>query len=100
MYGTLWGILLTPEVVIDPTTFRESDSSPGAGRSNWLYFQPYRPAPMKVVEAKCPFCGGTIMVQVEEYAVLHTIPVCSKYFDLEPLEFLEAVNEENRKGLN
>jgi hypothetical protein len=55
---------------------------------------------MKVVEAKCPFCGGTIMVQVEEYAVLHTIPVCSKYFDLEPLEFLEAVNEENRKGLN
>lgn len=39
----------------------------------------------------CPFCGGDVSVSYEPPAVLHTLPVCSKYTALDADDFLVAV---------
>lgn len=38
------------------------------------------------VELVCPFCGGRVVVAAE--AVMHSLPMCEKYIDEEPLMFL------------
>lgn len=38
----------------------------------------------------CPFCVGTFSVCIDPPAVVHTVPVCTKFTDLEPDGFLRA----------
>jgi hypothetical protein len=41
----------------------------------------------------CPFCGARCTVLREHEAVAHVLPMCEKFEQLEPDEFLKAVNE-------
>lgn len=47
------------------------------------------------VRIKCPFCNGTAhvghMQSDGEGAVLHTLPMCEKFEQLPPDEYLQAV---------
>jgi hypothetical protein len=47
---------------------------------------------LKAVEplGRCP-CGGEIAADAEQGAVVHSEPVCQKYLELDPLEFLVYV---------
>jgi hypothetical protein len=38
-------------------------------------------------------CGGEIAADAEQGAVTHSFPVCQKYLELEPLEFLVYVRQ-------
>lgn len=48
-----------------------------------------------VVEFKCPFCGANAAV-VKPDGVVHGLPMCKVFDELEPLAFLRAVNNANR----
>ena len=48
---------------------------------------------MSDVQFKCPFCGGTCTTVSEVLAVLHSLPPCQTFLDLDPDAFLHAVNE-------
>lgn len=41
----------------------------------------------------CPFCAGKFSASAEPPAVLHTLPVCAKFTELEVDEFLIAARE-------
>lgn len=41
----------------------------------------------------CPFCGGDVAVAFDPLAVLHTLPVCTKYAALAADAFLVAVHD-------
>mgnify|MGYP001617579640 FL=1 len=45
------------------------------------------------VNFTCPFCKAQCTTSLEHCAVLHTAPMCEKFEQLEPDEFLKAVNE-------
>lgn len=45
------------------------------------------------VDFICPFCKARCTTSLEHCAVLHTVPMCEKFEQLEPDEFLKAVNE-------
>lgn len=40
----------------------------------------------------CPFCDGWICADVDRIALLHSMPICPKYAELDPLEFVKAAN--------
>jgi hypothetical protein len=43
---------------------------------------------------KCPFCGKGIAASYDDRgAVMHELPTCERFDDLEPVEFLRAVRE-------
>ena len=42
----------------------------------------------------CPFCGRAAAV-CDPYAVMHAEPACVKFRDLEPTDYLHAVNVAN-----
>lgn len=45
------------------------------------------------VDFVCPFCQAKCTTSLEHCAVLHTEPMCEKFEQLGPVEFLKAVNE-------
>lgn len=45
------------------------------------------------VDFTCPFCKAKCTTSLEHCAVLHTEPMCEKFEQLGPVEFLKAVNE-------
>lgn len=45
------------------------------------------------VDFVCPFCNAKCTASVEQGCVLHEVPMCEKYEQLEPADFLKAVNE-------
>ncbi len=59
------------------------------------------------VTLPCPFCSGTVSAdrgnesEGRPGGVVHTLPVCKRFNDLEPDAFLVAVNTEMRtkKGI-
>jgi len=49
----------------------------------------------------CGFCGADCVADTDPCVVLHYLPMCKQYEDLDPLEFLKASREEHeRKGTN
>lgn len=54
------------------------------------------------LEILCPFCGGTVRAghsEDSEFAVLHTIPMCSTFEKHDPVEFLTQCRLElQRRG--
>lgn len=44
------------------------------------------------VEFKCPFCGGKVAATKEKGSVVHTVPTCKKFDDLDPIDFMHACN--------
>jgi len=44
------------------------------------------------VDFSCPFCGASCSADSASCAVLHTMPMCKKFRELGPVEFLRAVN--------
>ena len=56
--------------------------------------------PGEHVDFKCPFCGkdasaGNLQMPegVYEYAVIHTMPFCQKFADMNAADFMSAVND-------
>jgi hypothetical protein len=47
---------------------------------------------MTVLRFTCPFCGKCVGVSSMFEAVIHELPPCQKFIDLEVHEFLHAVN--------
>lgn len=45
------------------------------------------------LEFTCPFCQAHCTASLEHYAVMHAVPMCEKFEQLSPDEFLKAVNE-------
>jgi len=45
--------------------------------------------PPQVLDFQCPFCGGLIQVNGTKSSVLHTLPTCSKFKNLDPTSFLK-----------
>lgn len=45
------------------------------------------------LEFTCPFCQAHCTASLEHYAVTHAVPMCEKFEQLSPDEFLKAVNE-------
>ena len=45
------------------------------------------------IELSCPFCSGFVMADASEGKVMHTLPPCSKFDELEPDDFLAAVRK-------
>jgi hypothetical protein len=41
----------------------------------------------------CPFCEGKFSASAEPPSVLHSIPVCAKFTELDPDKFLVAARE-------
>jgi hypothetical protein len=41
----------------------------------------------------CPFCKGQFSASAEPPSVLHSIPVCVKFTELDPDKFLVAARE-------
>ncbi len=57
----------------------------------------YEVAPMLIGKelCKCPFCGGDISFTEEDGhpdSLLHSMPPCQRYLDLEIDEFMHQVN--------
>jgi hypothetical protein len=59
------------------------------------------------VKSECPFCGGTFFLGDAEHfgetlhnLMIHTSPQCQKFDELEPLEFMRAVNSVLRERAN
>jgi len=50
------------------------------------------------VECACPFCGVNF-IAYENGAVIHRLPVCTKFMALEPVDFLAAANDEFQRRL-
>lgn len=44
---------------------------------------------------KCPFCGADCET-VKPAGVLHALPACQGFIDLDPVQFLQAVNRAAR----
>ncbi len=42
------------------------------------------------VEVQCAFCTGTWWASLADGAVVHTMPMCQKFRELEPDEFVRA----------
>ena len=40
----------------------------------------------------CPFCGRQAGVSTHPSAVIHALPMCAKFDQLEPADYLAAVN--------
>ena len=54
-----------------------------------------KPNPVEVKDAvnfTCPFCGSQCTATLEHGAVFHGLPMCEKFEQLDPVEFLAAVN--------
>lgn len=50
----------------------------------------------------CPFCGAQVHVARDaggESALIHLMSPCPKFLDLDPTEYMRAVNRERAKGL-
>ena len=50
------------------------------------------------IEFTCPFCGLRVSASIEAAAVFHELPICKKFLDLEPIDFLHECNV--RRSLN
>lgn len=48
------------------------------------------------VDINCPFCGRRFIAS-ENGTVLHYMPMCEKFEQLDPVEFLKACNDEIAK---
>jgi hypothetical protein len=46
--------------------------------------------PTDVVDFICPFCSGKVTANQTKYSISHSLPVCEKFKNLEPTEFLAA----------
>jgi len=46
------------------------------------------------VEFSCPFCGGYVHASAEDEHIVHKMPPCQKYMDLEPDDFPHACSVE------
>ena len=48
----------------------------------------------------CPFCDKGATADSDQGAVFHTMPMCPKFEQLEPIDYMKAVNLElaNRRG--
>jgi len=49
---------------------------------------------------RCPFCVGLFQVGIvddEVPAVTHTLPMCQKFQELDPLQFIIAAREEKER---
>ena len=56
-----------------------------------------KPVTMKpdiAVEFDCPFCGKWARMDSSDGSAAHAMPPCSKFEELNPLEFIKAVNDE------
>lgn len=42
---------------------------------------------------KCPFCKGQVSASLEPPCLLHAVPMCKKFDELEPDEFMHECNE-------
>ncbi len=53
------------------------------------------------VDFDCPFCSAKCSADATSCAVLHAMPMCKKFEELGPTEFLNAVNTAvaNRRGV-
>lgn len=50
------------------------------------------PAP-DTADFTCPFCRGQVTVLLSpSYGVAHAMPMCKKFEELEPLDFLHQAN--------
>lgn len=46
----------------------------------------------------CPFCTGRVNVNEDMTQILHTVPLCRRFRNMDPLEFvIEANNEYARR---
>lgn len=43
------------------------------------------------ISINCPFCDGRVAADLTQ--VLHTMPICSEYEAMEPVEFITAVRK-------
>ena len=46
----------------------------------------------------CPFCGGNIAKSSDPPSVMHSLPMCEKYVQLEGDDFLAEVAEARRQN--
>jgi hypothetical protein len=44
------------------------------------------------IDFLCPFCKGKCFAALEPLSVVHLVPTCPRFDELEPDEFLDEVN--------
>lgn len=45
------------------------------------------------VDFICPFCKARCTVSREKESIVHTLPMCEKFEQLDPADYLQAVND-------
>lgn len=51
-------------------------------------------------EFLCPFCGKECVASLQNYAVIHRLPTCTRFDQLRPDQFLAEVNDALKKKSN